>query len=506
MPTPGFSQDLADVVRTSPQATALRFNGESTSYGQLHALATDLARELDRLLPDRERPVCLSVGKSPEAIALVLATFLTERRVLLPSAGLGEDVLQELARRAGCSHIVALRSGGGDEGTSLLWTRATDTSTEASADAAIPEDSRLCLTTSGSTGTPKVVPLPGAGVDRFMAWATERFGIGPGSGVLSYAPLNFDLSLLDVWTTLRAGGTVTLVPADRATDAAYLLDVLSGDEVHLVQSVPMLFKLLTEAARSLGRTLPTVRRVVLTGDSTPPDLLRSTGLLCPNAALHNLYGCTETNDSFLYDITGEDLLAAAAGESWRGLPLGVPLPGVRAVLVDDDGNDIEGAGTGELLVCTPYQTAGYLDPALNPARFVRRPGAPGRTFYRTGDLVTRSEDGTLFLQGRNDFQVKVRGVRTNIQEVESVLARHPEVREAVVVPVPDPEAGSRLHALVQRAPGSRLNSLTLLRHCSSRLPRTAIPSSFVIGDEAVPRTSTGKPDRQLIRNRQLVKG
>lgn len=506
MPTHGFNGHLSRHVRESPQATALHFNGERMSYQRLHDLALDLVQELDRLIPDRSRPICLSVRKSPKTIALVLACFLADRQVLLPSADLGDDVLQELALRASCSHILSIGPDGSGDETLLLTARPTGNTAQAALEPSMPTDSRLCLTTSGSTGIPKVVPIPGVGLDRFMDWATERFGIGPGHNVLSYAPLNFDLSLLDVWTTLRAGGTVTLVPPERATDASYLLDVLADAEVHLVQSVPMLFKLLTEAAQSQDGVLPGVRRVILTGESTPPDLLGRTRRLFPSAALHNLYGCTETNDSFLYDITDADVRAAAADDGWRGLPLGVPLPGVKTLLVDDDGNEVEGRGTGELLVSTPYQTPGYLDSELNPSRFVRRPGVTGQPFYRTGDLVTRTGDGTLFLEGRNDFQVKVRGVRTNLQEVESVLNRHPGVREAVVVPLPDPEAGTRLHALVQRASGSRLNSLELLRHCSALLPRTAIPSSFAIADEAVPRTSTGKPDRQLIRNRQLVKG
>jgi acyl-coenzyme A synthetase/AMP-(fatty) acid ligase len=110
----------------------------------------------------------------------------------------------------------------------------------------------------------------------------------------------------------------------------------------------------------------------------------------------------------------------------------------------------------------------------------------------------------VHLTGRNDHQVKVRGVRTNVQEVENVVLAHPEVLEAAVVPVPDEEAGTVLHAVVRRAPGSLLNGLHLRAHCAAALPRTAIPGAFEIGDEALPRTSTGKVDRTALRTRRTA--
>ncbi|MCM2578577.1 AMP-binding protein [Streptomyces meridianus] len=506
MPTNRVCASVSRRAQESPESTALWFGEERITYRQLHVRTTELSQEIDRLLPDRDRPVCVTVHKTPDAVALLLALFGAGRQVLLPSAGLGEQVVQELARRAGCSQILFLAPGDG----STAAARSVVPGRTPTAEPPGPENSLLFLTTSGSTGIPKIVPILRAAQDRFTDWAADAFDIAPGRTVLSYAPLNFDLSLLDVWTTLAVGGSVALVPADRSTDAGYLLDLIERTRVHLVQSVPMLFRLLTEASVSRGDRLPVrLEHAVITGDSTMADLLVRIRRGLPGARLYNLYGCTETNDSLLHRITDADVASAAAGMAdaavWKGLPLGRPLPGVRTVLVDEYGRDLEGPGTGELLVSTPFQTSGYLDPGLTADRFVPRAGAPA-PFYRTGDVVTRAADGTLTLEGRNDFQVKVRGVRTNLQEVERVLARHPEVREAVVVAIPDTEAGVRLHALVERPRDSRLNSLDLRRHLSERLPRTSIPSSFTITDEPFPRTSTGKPDRKLIANLRHVKG
>ena len=506
MPTSRVCASVSRRAQESPGATALWFGEETVTYRQLHDRTRAFSREIDRLLPDRDRPVCVTVHKTPDAVALLLALFGGGRQVLLPSPDLGEQVVQELARRAGCSQILFLTSG--DNSTAAV--RSVAPGAPPTTAPPEPDNSRLLLTTSGSTGVPKIVPILGAAQDRFMDWAADAFDIGPGRTVLSYAPLNFDLSLLDVWTTLGAGGTAVLVPADRSTDAGYLLDLIEQTRVHLVQSVPMLFRLLTEASAAADdRRLAHVEHAVVTGDTTTADLLVRIRRGLPGARLYNLYGCTETNDSLLHEVSDADVAAAAdsiAGTAvWRGLPLGRPLPGVRAVVVDGDGEDVEGPGTGELLVSTPFQTSGYLDPGLTADRFVPRPGT-ATPFYRTGDVVTRAADGTLTLEGRNDFQVKVRGVRTNLQEVERVLARHPEVREAVVVAVPDDEAGVRLHALVERPDGSRINSLDLRRHLAERLPRTSIPSSFTITGDPFPRTSTGKPDRTLIANLHRAKG
>ncbi len=484
---------LSRHAQESPDAEALVSGDTRLTYREL----ADRSIELARLLPPDTGagPLCVVAPKSPEAVALLLACFRDRRQVLLPSPELGTDVLHRLAAQARCTHLVSIPPEGTTDALSVtpLNTIPTPPAPPASPAPSAP----LLLTTSGSTGLPKIVPLPEDGMDRFMAWATTHFGTAPGTRVLSYAPLNFDLSLLDVWATLSVGGTVVLVPPERATDSARLLATLTAARVQLVQSVPMLFRLLADAAEGAGRTLPDVRHVLLTGEATPPELLARTARLFPSARIHNVYGCTETNDSFVYEVE------RAGGRT--ELPLGVPLPGVSWTLLADDGRELTGEGTGELVVRTPFQTDGYLDPALNGDRFLRPPGADA-VHYRTGDLVHRAADGTLTLRGRSDFQVKVRGVRTNLQDVEQALLLHPDVDEAVVVALPDPEAGARLHAVVRPTRDSaRLNSLVLRSHCARHLPRTAIPGSLEITDEPLPRTSTGKPDRQSIKERQSAK-
>ncbi|MFI1963841.1 AMP-binding protein [Streptomyces pathocidini] len=512
MPSRTFLTSFAAHARRAPDSPALTWHGREVSYGELAGLVEQLRRELPAHAGPKA-PVCLRVRKSPAAIALVIACLADGRAVLLPSAELGADTFRELAAASGADRILSLGEAVHAGGYGGLTAEAVEPAPGAPR---VPEDARLLLTTSGSTGLPKVVPLRLDGVEAFTAWAAEQFGLGPGSRVLSYAPLNFDLSLLDIWTTLAVGGCTVLVAQDRATDGAHLRELLAGG-VGLVQAVPMAYRLLRDAGPPEEAVFPGVRQVVFTGDAMPPRLLAALPAMFPEAALHNLYGCTETNDSLMLRLdswpyetgaahrTGEPDGAGAA-PAGGALPLGLPLPGVRALLVRPGSLDpVEGPGTGELLVHTPFQAHGYLDPELSRGRFVTRrdPDGATRAYFRSGDLVSRDAEGTLRLVGRADFQVKVRGVRINLEEVERVLLAHPEVAEAVVVPLPDEVAGNRLHALVRRSPGTGLNSLTLRAHCARRLARTALPAELVITDEALPQGPTGKTDRARVRSLRL---
>jgi acyl-coenzyme A synthetase/AMP-(fatty) acid ligase len=182
------------------------------------------------------------------------------------------------------------------------------------------------------------------------------------------------------------------------------------------------------------------------------------------------------------------------------VPVGQPLPGVRTLIKTEDGTFLDGTGTGELLVWTPFQTRGYLNAALNAERFAPHPetGDGETIYYHSGDVVRRHDDGSLTLEGRADFYVKVRGVRVSTQVVEQAIQEHPDVIEVAVVAVPDDLAGKRLHAVLRREPDSKLNSLTLRKHCAERLARTEMPSTIEIVTESLPKTSTGKIDRKRV--------
>ncbi|MGW7413012.1 AMP-binding protein [Streptomyces sp. NPDC054863] len=490
-----------------PADPALVWHGEETTYSELLELAYRERARLTRLAPGADGPIGILAAKSPAVIALVLACLMEGRRFLLPSPLLTTRSLNRLFEQAGCLHV--LSPGSPESPESLATPRAEPSASSdptASSDPAAssdptasveprrtePSDVSFMFTTSGSTGHPKIVPLSTGAVDRFTDWAGEHFGIRRGTTVLNYAPLNFDLCLLDIWTTLKNGGRVVLVDPAQATDARHLLDLIAQHEVRVVQAVPMFYQLLSDEAARRGLRLDTVEHAVFTGDSMPARCLARLPGLFATARLSNIYGCTETNDSFLHEVDRSEPTDAP-------VPIGSPLPGVHAVIVDAEGTILTGPGTGELHVATPFQTDGYLDRDQDADRFATHfDGQQERRYFRSGDLVRRDPDGRITLEGRNDHQVKVRGLRVNTHEVEQVLLKHPDVVEAAVMAVPDAVAGRLLHGVVRRAPDSRLNSLELRGHCAELLPTTAIPSTVLIVDDPLPRTSTGKIAHALV--------
>jgi amino acid adenylation domain-containing protein len=481
---------VAEHADSRPAAVALVMGTEQVTYGELGAMTRAAGARLAELNLTPDRRVAIHAAKSPRTIALIIACLRARLPFLLPSAELGAGTFTALLDRAGCTDLLATEAPAEAAGRTVqLIDCAPSTGKALVAGEPEQRDMTFMLTTSGSTGLPKVVPLTAGAVERFTDWAADQFDLGPDSTVLNYAPLNFDLCLLDIWATLKAGGTVVLVEQDKATNGQHLAELIRTNRVDLVQSVPMLFRLLADAWD--GKPNVAVRNVILTGDKVSARLLKEIPELFPWSRVWNLYGCTETNDSFLHEIPRD------AGDS-PDVPIGRPLPGVEALVVGEDGTVLDGPASGELFVRTPFQTLGYLDASVAAEKFVHLDGLPD-VYFRSGDLVQRDPDGVFTLLGRNDFQVKVRGTRVNLEEVEHVILDHEQIVEAAVIGIPDELAGIRIHAVVRgTAPGSP-NSLALRNHCRLRLPRVAIPAAIQIVNEPLPRTSTGKVDRQAIR-------
>lgn len=465
-----------------PQSPALIHENKVVTYGELIKKAEAHSRLLDRSMGGSKKPVAVQVNKSPSTISLILACLRAERPALLLAADLPPNQVESLAARSGCR---------------IVYTPAGETiSVSPRSPENLPGDTALILTTSGTTGSPKLVPLGREAIDRFASWAGPRFGMAPGVRVLNHAPLNFDLCLLDVWTSLAFGATVVLVDPDRGAQGSYLTHLVSKYNITVMQAVPTVYGLLFKEAEIRESDFPSVEHAILTGDSTPASVHTRLQRFFPRARCYNIYGCTETNDSFLYECTGSE------GEGGEGLPIGSPIPGVRALLLTTEGNPAPAGTAGELYVSTPFQSSGYLELEQRQKAFIAHPlGLDDRLWYRTGDLAHRSEDGTTRLIGRSDFQVKIRGVTTNLVNVERVLLDHPEVLEAGVTVISDSIGGQKLLAFVRRSTESSLNSLTLRAHCVAHLPRSSVPSQLHITDELLPRTTTGKIDRlALARN------
>ncbi len=335
----------------------------------------------------------------------------------------------------------------------------------------------LVLPTSGSTGVPKLVPLSAESINDFFCWAEDTFGLSRRT-VIGFAPLNFDLSLMEIWATLFAGGTVELISDEQALNPSALRAHLRRSAADFFQAVPFVFQNLATGEDEPDLFLKKMRDVIVTGSAADAKTRTFLAITFPNATFHNVYGSTETNNSFMFTTDVSQLLQLP------GLPIGLPLPGVQASIRDQDGRTLAGPARGELHVRTPFMMNGY----------VGSPGI-GDDLFPTGDIVTRDQSGVYSIESRNSRIVKIRGNRINLDQVEAVISSHSSVEEAVVISRTGHDTNSRIEALVRLRDEEQCTALRLRMHCSRHLPPYAIPASISLVSHPFPRTSTHKIDR-----------
>ncbi|MFF3215464.1 amino acid adenylation domain-containing protein [Streptomyces sp. NPDC002886] len=341
----------------------------------------------------------------------------------------------------------------------------------------VPRDAAYVIYTSGSTGTPNGVVVGQDALAHFTAGATVRYGITAEDRVLQFAPLHFDASVEEVFLTLGAGATLVLRD-EEMLDVPGLLAGCAAHGVSVLDLPTAYWHELTHALSAGIAELPlSVRTVVIGGEAALPERVAQwCATVDPDRVrLLNTYGPTEAT----VVATVADLSRHPGGP----VPIGEPLPGVRAAVVD-----------GELWLLGGGLALGYLGrPELTGRRFAVL--GPERA-YRTGDVVFVREDGQLGFRGRADDEVKINGHRVDPASVESVLTAHPGVREAAVVPQETADGVKRLAAFVVADPG--VDADALRARAREHLPAAAVPSVLALV-EALPRTSSGKIDRKLLR-------
>jgi amino acid adenylation domain-containing protein len=349
-------------------------------------------------------------------------------------------------------------------------------------------DVAYVIFTSGSTGRPKGVTIDHRGAVNTLLDINDRFGIGDGDRALAVSSLSFDLSVYDVFGMLAAGGAVVIPSHERRLDPTHWLALMQCHGVTVWNSVPALCGLLMDHVEQADAGIPSLRRVMLSGDWIPvglPDRVRAS---CPAARVTSLGGATEASVwSVAYEIDKVD-------DGWRSIPYGTALRNQTIAVLNDRLEPCPDWVGGHLYIGGVGLALGYWGDEQRTANaFVVHPRS-GERLYRTGDLGRRHPDGNIEFLGRSDSQVKVQGYRIELGEIEAVLARHPSVAHAVAVAVGERHAEKRLGVLYVLRDGELAQAGELRHWLQQRLPEYMVPQALQRADD-LPLSSNGKIDR-----------
>ena len=347
--------------------------------------------------------------------------------------------------------------------------------------ALVRPSSAYIMFTSGSTGEPKGVEVSREAVARLLAWAGERFEPGPRDRVLGLAPLYFDISVVELLLPLTCGARACLAPPLAGASPGTLAGFMEREEVTFCYLVSSVARQLVDALDLDGRYLDRLEHVILSGEAPQTAWVDRAMERMPGARLYNLYGSTEVPVCALFQIP-----RPPAGE----IPLGREVGGAEVLLVTGQGREAGDGQEGEIWASGPIMLTGHFrDPGLDASRFVQR---AGRRYLRTGDWARRDPSGRLIFAGRRDQQIKVRGMRVDLTEVEAVVARCPGVAEVAALALAHPEHGHQVRAAVSPL---EVSADQVLDHCRQNLPGYMIPER-VVSVAALPRTASGKVDRK----------
>ena len=510
---------VSHFAEKTPDHAALSFQGTSLSYAELDRLSNQLAHALiERGLAPGER-VGLFMHKSLELGAAIygalkaggvfvpLDPFMPASRLafILEDCAVrhvvtSDRMTQPLSELTPASRpfLYGPESKGQLEGMS--WDEVRQRPDSLPDVWIIDQDLAYIMYTSGSTGHPKGMMHTHRGSISYARWGAQHVGLRPTDRVASHAPLHFDLSIFDFFSTAQSGATVVLVPEPVTKFPASWTSHIESERISVVFTVPFTLIEMLERGVMEQRDLGSLRWILFGGEPFPPKHLRALMRRLPGVRFTNVYGPAEAPSCTCYDVPPlEDELD-------EPIPIGAMSVNSAGLVLDDDDRECGIGEAGELCVRSSTLTRGYWNrPDLNERAFFRRAsfGPFPDVFYRTGDLVVRHEDGLLRFLGRKDRMVKTRGHRVELDEVEAALCSHPAVSEAAAYVVPDGRGSQVILATVTAHPGRAADGADILRHARTRLPGYAIPQELVVGTE-LPRTTSGKIDREKLRENHTL--
>ncbi|XXT19047.1 amino acid adenylation domain-containing protein [Sorangium sp. So ce429] len=491
-------------ARRQPGAVALVSERESLTYAQLEQRASRLARQLRALGVGAESRAVVYIERSVEAVITLLGVLMAGGAYVPvpPSAACKRlrAMLDEVAPRVIVTRTALAADLPG--GTPVVCVDAPEPGAELAASLPLASKVRLdnvayALFTSGSTGRPKCVEVPHRALANHVHAVIDRYGVGPGDGVLHFASLAFDVAAEEIFPTLASGATLVLRPDAPAETVSDLLAFVERNQVSVVNLPAAYWHEWVDELPTLSRPLPPSVRLVVAGSEavSASRLARWRERIGARVRWLNAYGPTEAT------ITASVFDPATSGhEPVDRVPIGRPLANVRMYVLDAALRPVPPGAVGELYIGGGGLSRGYLaQPSATAAAFLPDPfvDEPGARMYRTGDRARFLADGNLEFLGRRDHQIKLRGHRVELGEIEAAIEQLEGVREAAVVHRASAAGGPQLEAHVVLAPGHAPAVDELRARLGLRLPAYMMPSRLALL-ESLPRLPSGKVDRRAL--------
>jgi amino acid adenylation domain-containing protein len=508
--------NFVDSAQAAPGRLAIVEPGVgAVTYGELDALSD---RVRDRLVAWGVRPgdrVGLCLRKSVNSVATILGALkagaayvpvdvgapAARGAYILHNCGVAVAVLEDAVAQAMLEEmtrlgpaprqLVVARTGGVGEALRLALDGAGPAAKAATV-ASGPESLAYILYTSGSTGKPKGVMLSQENATTFVDWCSEVFHPTGDDRLSSHAPFHFDLSILDLHVCFKHAATLVLVNEDIGKDAVRLAKLIADERITIWYSAPSILALLTQFGQLQRHDYSALKQVLFAGEVFAVKHLRSLCEQWPAPRYFNLYGPTETNVCTFFEV-----LPPVPEERTVPYPIGHVCSHLQGRVLDENARDVVTGGEGELCIAGPGVMQGYWALPEQTARGFHA-GEDGRRWYRTGDIVVDAGGGCYTYRGRRDRMVKRRGFRIELGEIESGLYRHPSIKEAAAIAVPDEDAGVVIVAFLSWHGEKRPSLIETKRFCAENLPLSMIPDRFN-WLEALPKTSTDKIDYQRLK-------
>lgn len=506
---------LSDSAQLFPEAVALRCHTRTLTYSRLDDSSSRLSGLLRSQGVRRGDRVGILLPKGPEQMIAVfgvlksgaayvpLDPFWPIRRVreiasdcsLRAVIGTGSR-LQALTSACSSPSMRQIEAPFSEQLPGDGWEAVEDAFPQV-CDRLIEEDLAYILYTSGSTGRPKGVAISHRASLSFVEWAGNTFKVGSTDRLSNHAPLHFDLSVFDVFASVRAGATMVSVPEEFSSFPLEMVRFLEKERISVWYSVPMALIQMLDAGLSNAR-LDHLTTVLFAGEVFPLKHLRRLRHALPQCRVFNLFGPTETNVCTFHEVSEVPPSEA------QGSVIGTPCANTEVWIETETGKPARTGQKGELVVRGPSLMSGYWNRPEETAKVLRRDFHAGieRRSYRTGDWALQGPDGVIRFLGRHDDLIKFRGYRIELGEIESVLLEVETVKEAVVIAHSRELKETDIVAFLVVTHPSATGSL-LSQYCRERLPRYMLPARFLFLD-ALPRTTTGKVDRKSLLEHPLL--